>query len=218
MGKETLRFPAPPEKLTRKGISESESLSLDELEQEKVKKIIEVLTHPEFDKLIEEGKVTVGLIKPRAYDGRDLPSTDVEATKFLLAEIGEKAIFNITVKLSREEAEVFYKPNREEYSKSPSEADSNISIWESTIDFTVSGPITFILIYDEQGQAIEWWREKMGHTYADMANPASIRGKHAIRGNLPNNLVHGSDSKESVRREIGVLVNHLRGITTFHLT
>lgn len=213
MDKETLASLTIPEKLTRKGISELESQSFDEPEQEKVKKIVEVLTHPEFDELIERGKITLGLIKPRVQEGKNLPLTDVEAAEYLLAEIGEKAIFDITVRLSREEAEEFYRPIKERYIDQPSEKDPDISIWESTIRFTISGPVTFVLIYDEYGRAVDSWREKMGPTREYWLAPDSIRGKHALVGNLPNNLVHGSDSKESVRREIGVLVNHLKGIT-----
>lgn len=213
MDKETLRSLPRPKELTRKGISELESRSLDELEREKVKKIIEVLTHPEFDEFIEEGRITLGLIKPNAHESSNLPPTDAEAAEVLLAEIGESAVFSFTTRLNREEAEEFYRPIKERYIDQPSERDPDISIWESTIRFTISGPVTFVLIYDEDGRAVDSWREKMGPTREYWLAPDSIRGKHALVGNLPNNLVHGSDSKESVRREVGVLVNHLKRIT-----
>ena len=67
--------------------------------------------------------------------------------------------------------------------------------------------------YVEDGQvkvkienAVIWWRDKMGDTKPEDAkinNPESIRAKHAAT--LPNNITHGSDSIESVKREVKIL-------------
>ncbi len=53
--------------------------------------------------------------------------------------------------------------------------------------------------------AIAWWRDKMGATQPEDArkDPDTIRGKHAVE--LPKNIVHGSDSPDSVRRELRIL-------------
>lgn len=54
--------------------------------------------------------------------------------------------------------------------------------------------------------AIVWWRDKMGDTRPEDAkenNPNSIRARHSAK--LPNNIVHGSDSIDSVKREVKIL-------------
>lgn len=212
MDKETLKSLMPPEAFTRKNVARGDAISVGELQRIQLEKLLEVLAQSELEDLIEEGKITLGLIKPNAYEGKNLPENDALAADYLLDKIRDHVAFSFSTRINRDEAEEFYQPIKEQYSQRPSEKDPGISIWESTIAFTISGPITFVLIYDENGKAIEWWREKMGNTYADRANSDSIRGQHAIRDNLPNNLVHGSDGKGSVRREINVLISHLKRI------
>lgn len=185
---------------TREGadrLAKSE-VSLGELEREKLALIVEILGHPELDALIDEGKITLGMIKPHADRGKyDLPLTDEQAAEKILAEIGqEKIIFSMALALSRNQAEEFYQPIKEKYP---------CRIWNSIVSQASSGSLTWMLIYDEGGQAIKWWRERMGSTHPKDASPDSIRGKYAIEENIPNNLVHGSNQTSEVKREIGVL-------------
>src|SRR3990167_531688 len=69
-------------------INGEEKIELDELEREKLQKIVQILRHPGLQSLIERGKITLAMIKPQAYDGRDLPSDDDQATKALISKIG----------------------------------------------------------------------------------------------------------------------------------
>ena len=66
------------------------------------------------------------------------------------------------------------------------------------IEFITSGP-TLALVVEGEG-AIALVRTTMGATDPADAAPGSIRGDLAL--SMPDNLVHGSDSRESARREI----------------
>lgn len=182
------------------------SLTLGELEKEKLKKIEQVLNHPELDSLIDEGKLTLGIIKPKAFEGRGLPDNDEEATEVLLSEIGgENIVFKFSTQLNPTQVEDFYGDVKDKYSQI--KADPENTVWDTLYRFSQSGPLTFLLIYREEGDAIQWWRTKMGKTQPKDADPLSIRGRFGVQERLPNNLTHGSDSRDSVRKELGVLKN-----------
>lgn len=172
-------------------------MALGELEQSKLHRINAVLNHPELDSLIGEGKITLGLIKPRVNISKGLPSNDQEAAEKIMDEIGrENVVFSFSTKFNSADVERFYAEAKEKY---PEE------IWRSIFEYSQSGPLTFLLIYRERGDAISWWRTKMGKTHPAQADPESIRGKYGIEEELPKNLVHGSDSVESVRKELSEL-------------
>ena len=66
------------------------------------------------------------------------------------------------------------------------------------IEFITSGP-TLALLVEGEG-AIATVRKTMGATNPADADPGTIRGDLSL--SMPDNLVHGSDSPESARREI----------------
>jgi nucleoside-diphosphate kinase len=68
------------------------------------------------------------------------------------------------------------------------------------VSFITSGP-TLALVLDGES-AIPVVRTTMGATNPTDATPGSIRGDLALA--MPDNLVHGSDSPESARRELGL--------------
>jgi nucleoside-diphosphate kinase len=68
------------------------------------------------------------------------------------------------------------------------------------VDFITSGP-TWALVVEGEG-AIATMRKTIGATNPADAEPGSIRGDLAM--SMPDNLVHGSDSPESVGREIAL--------------
>lgn len=186
------------------------SVVLDRLELIKLAKIKEVLEHPNLQNLINENKITLGIIKPHANEGRNLPESDEDAAKTLLSEIGEENIvFTFSTQLTASQVQSFYSDVKEKYTQIRTEQGQ--TVWDTIYNFGQSGPLTFVLIYRENN-AIEWWRNKMGKTNPSEADPESIRGKHALREKLPNNLVHGSDSPESVRKEIGELKKAVEAI------
>jgi nucleoside-diphosphate kinase len=68
------------------------------------------------------------------------------------------------------------------------------------VEFITSSP-TLALVLEGDG-AIQVVRTTMGATNPVEAAPGTIRGDLALA--MPDNLVHGSDSQESARREIGL--------------
>jgi nucleoside-diphosphate kinase len=68
------------------------------------------------------------------------------------------------------------------------------------VDFITSAPTLALVLEGES--AISVVRTTMGSTNPTDSAPGTIRGDLALA--MPNNLVHGSDSPESARREIGL--------------
>jgi nucleoside-diphosphate kinase len=66
------------------------------------------------------------------------------------------------------------------------------------VDFITSAPTLALALEGES--AISVVRTTMGSTNPAQAPPGSIRGDLALA--MPDNLVHGSDSTESARREL----------------
>lgn len=71
------------------------------------------------------------------------------------------------------------------------------------VDFMCSGPSVFMRL--EGPNAIRRWRELMGATDPQKADPSSIRGRYGDSG--PRNAVHGSDSPKSADRELRLVTN-----------
>jgi nucleoside-diphosphate kinase len=68
------------------------------------------------------------------------------------------------------------------------------------VEFITSAPTLALVLEGEA--AISVVRTTMGATNPTQADPGSIRGDLALA--MPDNLVHGSDSPESARREIAL--------------
>ena len=68
------------------------------------------------------------------------------------------------------------------------------------VEFITSSPTLALVLEGES--AIEVVRTTMGATNPVDAAPGSIRGDFSLT--MPDNLVHGSDSSESAKREIGL--------------
>jgi nucleoside-diphosphate kinase len=68
------------------------------------------------------------------------------------------------------------------------------------VEFITSGPTLALVLEGESAIAVV--RTTMGATNPTDATPGSIRGDLALA--MPDNLVHGSDSEVSARRELGL--------------
>lgn len=75
--------------------------------------------------------------------------------------------------------------------------------FKELVDFITSGPIVAMVVTGEN--AIKAVRTMMGATDPLNAAPGTIRGDYAL--NVANNIVHGSDSEESAKREIANFFN-----------
>ena len=70
--------------------------------------------------------------------------------------------------------------------------------FESLLEFITSGPLVAAVV--EGPRAIEAFRQLAGATDPVKAATGSIRGDHALE--VQFNIVHGSDSPDSAKREI----------------
>ena len=80
------------------------------------------------------------------------------------------------------------------------EAHKDKPFFGSLVDFITSCPIVAMVL--EGKNAIEIVRQTMGQTDPAKAAPGTIRGDLAM--DIQNNLVHGSDSPDAAKREIGL--------------
>ena len=90
--------------------------------------------------------------------------------------------------VSRDLAEEHYAEHREK------------PFFEELVEFITSTPVVAMTVEGEG--AIQTVRNLMGATNPANAAPGTIRGDLAL--SMPDNLVHGSDSPESAKRELGL--------------
>ena len=74
------------------------------------------------------------------------------------------------------------------------------AFFSDLVEFIISSPIIAIVFEGEK--AIDAVRQTMGTTDPVKASPGSIRGDFGL--DIQQNLVHGSDSAESAKKEISL--------------
>jgi nucleoside-diphosphate kinase len=99
-------------------------------------------------------------------------------------DIADMKLMDVT----RELAEEHYAEHREK------------PFFDELVDFITTTPVVAMRVRGEG--AIGVMRSLMGATNPAEAAPGTIRGDLAL--SMPDNLVHGSDSPESARRELGL--------------
>ena len=95
--------------------------------------------------------------------------------------------------LARETAEEHYGEHRER------------PFFGELVEFITGGPLVALVV--EGPRAVEAVRTLMGVTDPVKSAPGSLRGDYALE--IGQNLVHGSDSPESAKREIGIFFPNL---------
>ena len=92
------------------------------------------------------------------------------------------------MRIDRDLAERHYEPHRGK------------PFYEGLIKFMTSAPV---LVFAVRGLgAIDVCRKLMGATFGSKADPGTIRGDFGVSNSF--NLIHGSDSPESARRELAL--------------
>src|SRR5699024_7699218 len=72
------------------------------------------------------------------------------------------------------------------------------------VSFITSGPV-FAMVWEGEN-VIKTARQMMGATNPEEAGPGTIRGDYGIT--VGKNIIHGSDSEESAKREIDLFFNN----------
>lgn len=186
----------------------SEAIVLEKLERKKLDRMIEILSHPNLHQAIEDGYVTLGAIKPKANVSKLETSDDTEAERMIIERVKPplEVVFTFSLNLHPEDVASFYpqsvadKINKMEGPKG----------WEYFVKYMTSGPVTYLMLYDPNGDAVAEWRRQIGSTDPRNADPESIRGKYAKR--LGRNLVHGSsgDNKREAVKNVKKELNWLK--------
>jgi nucleoside-diphosphate kinase len=101
-------------------------------------------------------------------------------------ERGFKLVGLKMARLRRETLETHYADHRQK------------PFFQSLLSFMTAGPVVLGVL--EGPRAVEVVRKMMGKTVAHQAEPGTIRGDLGV--STQYNLIHGSDSPESARREI----------------
>lgn len=82
--------------------------------------------------------------------------------------------------------------------------------FDGLVEFMTSGPVVAGIVAGEE--AISRLRTLMGATDPAEAAPGTIRAEYA--GELPENIIHGSDSPGSAEREIGFFFSRNEALHT----
>lgn len=137
--------------------------------------------------LINRESVTLCIIKPDAYEKR---AEICMALGSQFSAIGMKDIL-----FKKAVARVFYAEHQGK------------GFFTEHIEFMCSGPCLAIILLDRTHGAIERLRKCLGNTNPALAELGTLRRRYGT--NLPRNAAHGSDSAESVSRELHLLFSGL---------
>jgi len=174
-----------------------DTLEIGELEREKLALIVEVLKHPEFARLVEEGHLTFGMVKPRREEAVRTPGSDEENTERLIAAI--KPPLQVLIRQDffwpREIMENFYDHLR---------PLAGGTVFERVVRDMSSRAVTALILFNPEGNAIQEWREQIGPTGADPHEPGETL-RHRFGAGIENNGTHGSDSVENVKQDFTFL-------------
>jgi nucleoside-diphosphate kinase len=129
---------------------------------------------------------TLSIIKPDGVS-RNLMGEVIKR----LEEAGLKIIAMKMIRMNKEQAMGFYKVHEGK------------PFYDSVTDFMSSGPCVVMVLEGENG--IERYRTLMGATNYQEAEEGTIRREFAT--DIEKNVVHGSDSEETARFEIGYFFN-----------
>ena len=125
---------------------------------------------------------TFSIIKPDAVERNKIGEITA-----MLENAGLRVVASKRLKLDQAKASQFYEVHKER------------PFFQSLCDFMSSGPIVVQVLEGED--AVKRNREIMGATNPEEAAEGTIRKKYAL--SLEKNSIHGSDSLENAKIEIG---------------
>lgn len=134
------------------------------------------------------GERTLAIIKPDAVKKNVIGDIISRYEKAGLTPIAIRMM-----QLSKSAAEGFYAVHRQR------------PFFNSLTTFMSSGPVVVLVLSGDD--AIKRHRDLMGATDPAKADPGTIRAVHGT--NVEFNAVHGSDSPETARFEIGYFFSHM---------
>lgn len=127
-------------------------------------------------------QTTLAILKPDTVSagnaGKVLAHLEQEGFKLRGVEL---------LRLTRGQAEAFYEVHRER------------PFYASLVEFMTEGPVVAVAL--EREDAVSYLRQVMGATDVSQAAPGTVRALYGT--SIERNAIHGSDSPENARREVG---------------
>ena len=215
---ETRTIPAPKELKRNNAVRLYAQAALGVLPEHNkvlITEYVEQLKSPQIEQWINEGKLTLGLIRPQV-DKNKKGLSDSEAVDEIVKYIESSSLEILTTFSVRFNAaciaEFYPRKIRDRLKElEPQGSKKYDDRLEEFAALMTSGPTTALLLFAEDGKAIDYWRKLIGHWNVE---DEETREKGTIRTNLAinniNSLVHGSDGPEAAKRELGVLINVLQ--------
>ena len=137
------------------------------------------------------GRITFTMIKPDAFEAGN---SGLILDHIIKRGFSFKAIK--LVHLTKSQAESFYAVHK------------GRPFFEGLVEFMSSGPVIAAIL--EKDNAVEEYRNVIGATNPEQAEPGTIRKLYA--SNIQKNAVHGSDSDENAVIECNFFFNQLERI------
>lgn len=177
---------------------------LHEQDQVRLQQMIDFLESPDLLRLVDEGHVTFGMIKPRTHEAKaGTIATDEEIAQQVhdAVEPPLRVLASQAFLISKEEAGDFY-----------AHLKSRPEIFDRVAGFMASGAVTGLVLYSSNNNAVQQWRQQMGPTNPTKSSEDGTRNtlRHRFADTMENNVVHGSDSIENVKVELAFLAGQLR--------
>jgi nucleoside diphosphate kinase len=195
-----------------------DQLSLAQLEEIRMGKVIEIFERLAVSDAIERGQVTLAMIKPATPNLLGLG--DLEAAKAIerSVRLPLEVVSNLAIIFDELAVDEFYGGGYQEerMRQAPPHTYKNLfpNRWQEFKALMMSGPTNVMLLYSESGGAISAWRTQVGNWDVEAKRqPATIRGRFA-KDNY-NGIVHGSDSPDAVTKELTVIKNHLLRLRSY---
>lgn len=189
----------------------SQALLSETMVKELCANLAKTLISEEMLQLAASGQITIAMLRPGA-DRNIQNMSDAEVETFVQQTVASKleVITCFSVIFTPDLVEKFYGGNPKEVQMAlPAQLKGkHENRWDEFSNLMTSGPSSIILLHDKSGQAVDLWRNYIGHW--DVVNR---RDQNTLRGMLAvdnyNNLFHGSDSPESVKRELNLISEYL---------
>lgn len=188
--------------------------------------LMAILESQDFKSLVSEGKITLAMIKPRLDDSidpnaiGDVPLNDLSLAQFFLSRVRPplEPTIHASLVMTNSMVDKFYDDGpKQKMQRLPAEFPIRHpqaqNRWDEWVENMTGGPATFAPLFSSDGQAVDHWRTQMGDDWnvdrLKQNHPNSLR---AMAKDTDRNLLHGSDSPESVRREINLLISFLESL------
>jgi nucleoside diphosphate kinase len=191
-----------------------------------IREIQEILESEELAQIVLEGRLTLAMIRPELTaavlpDKAHLSDTAILEQIKLDIQPPLQEVFSISMPFTDQMIEEWYQGGPKSGQTAVPPIDSNrygiqhANRWDEFKSLMVRGASTFVLLYSEDGQAVERWRRQMGNHWNVFKlreeRSDALRARYAK--DVHNTIFHGSDSRESALREIHLLARYLGKLT-----